>query len=334
MKVIVASHPSSLAHKATEHHPERPARVGAVAEGVADSGLEVVEIESPEARRSELALVHDPTYIEMIENFCRMGGGFLDSDTFASEESWVAALTAAGGVSAAIEELEDRTDATAFVIARPPGHHALRSTAMGFCLFNNVAVGAALLRAQGNRVAILDWDVHHGNGTQAMVIDDPGILYVSIHQDPFYPFQGEILDIEREAKGTTVNLPMPAWTAGDLYRRAWGEIVIPVVQGFEADWVLVSTGFDAHVDDHMAELRLVASDFGWMASQLASVHPAHRTVFALEGGYDLDALRDSTAETLRGTSGQTQFEDGLVSPMPAPRVLDPIFEAVARHWPL
>jgi acetoin utilization deacetylase AcuC-like enzyme len=301
---------------------------------VVDSGLEVISIESPQIRRSELALVHDPTYIEMIETFCRMGGGFLDGDTFASEESWVAALTAAGGVTAVIQELEDRTDATAFVIARPPGHHALRDKAMGFCLFNNVAVGAALLRAQGQRVAILDWDVHHGNGTQAMVIDDPGILYVSIHQDPFYPFQGEILDIEREAKGTTVNLPMPAWTAGDLYRRAWGEIVIPVVQAFEADWVLVSTGFDAHIDDHMAELRLVAGDFGWMAAQLASIHPAYRTVFALEGGYDLTALRDSTAETLRAMSGKDQFEEGHASPRPAERVLDPIFEAVSRHWAL
>jgi acetoin utilization deacetylase AcuC-like enzyme len=305
-----------------------------VSEGITQSELEVIEVESPEARRSELALVHDPTYIEMIEAFCRMGGGFLDSDTFASRESWVAALTAAGGVTAAIEELEGRTDATGFVIARPPGHHALRSTAMGFCLFNNVAVGAALLRAQGSRVAILDWDVHHGNGTQEMVMADPGILYVSIHQDAFYPFQGDVVDIEREAKGTTVNLPMPAWTGGDLYRRAWAEIVIPVVQAFEADWVLVSAGFDAHVNDHMAELRLVADDYGYMASGLAAIHPANRTVFALEGGYDLDALRDSTAATLRGTAGNGEFEDPLPSPQPAGHVLDPIFEAVARHWPI
>jgi acetoin utilization deacetylase AcuC-like enzyme len=332
MEVVVASHPSSLEHNTTAYHPERPARVGAVAIGVVDSGLDVVDIESPEIRRSELALVHDPSYIEMIETFCRMGGGLLDRDTFASEESWVAALTAAGGVSAAIEELENRTDTTAFVIARPPGHHALRSRAMGFCLFNNVAVGSALLRSQGNRVAILDWDVHHGNGTQAMVMEDPGILYVSIHQDAFYPYQGDVSDIEREAKGTTVNIPLPAWTAGDLYRRAWGEIVIPVVRAFEPDWVLVSAGFDAHVDDQMAELRLVAADYGWMASQLASIHPAHRTVFALEGGYDLEALRDSTADTLRGVSGQDLFDEGLVSPLEAPQVLDPVFEAVSRHW--
>ncbi|HLF42497.1 MAG TPA: histone deacetylase [Acidimicrobiia bacterium] len=332
MEVVVASHPSALEHNTTPFHPERPARVGAVAQGIADSGLVVVEIESPEIRRSELALVHDPSYIEMIESFCRMGGGLLDRDTFASEESWVAALTAAGGVSAAIEELEDRSDATAFVIARPPGHHALRSRAMGFCLFNNVAVGAALLRSQGHRVAILDWDVHHGNGTQAMVIEDPGILYVSVHQDAFYPFQGDVGDIEREAKGTTINVPVPAGTAGDLYRRAWGEIVIPVVRGFEPDWVLVSCGFDAHVSDRMAELRLVASDYGWMAAQLAATHPAYRTVFALEGGYDLEALRDSTAETLRGVSGQDQFGEGLVSPWEAQDVLDPVFEGVSRHW--
>jgi acetoin utilization deacetylase AcuC-like enzyme len=268
----------------------------------------------------------------MIETFCRMGGGLLDRDTFASEESWVAALTAAGGVSAAIEELEGRSDATAFVIARPPGHHALRSRAMGFCLFNNVAVGAALLRSQGHRVAILDWDVHHGNGTQAMVIGDPGILYVSVHQDAFYPFQGDVGDIEREAKGTTINVPLPAGSAGDLYRRVWGEIVIPVVRGFEPDWVMVSCGFDAHISDRMAELRLVASDYGWMAAQLAATHPAHRIVFALEGGYDLEALRDSTAETLRGVSGQDQFGEGLVSPWEAQDVLDPVFEGVSRHW--
>jgi acetoin utilization deacetylase AcuC-like enzyme len=332
MEVVVASHPSSLEHNTTPSHPERPARVGAVAQGIADSGLEVVEIESPEIRRSELALVHDPSYIEMIETFCRMGGGLLDRDTFASEESWVAALTSVGGVSAAIEELEDRTDATAFVIARPPGHHALRSRAMGFCLFNNVAVGAALLRSQGHRVAILDWDVHHGNGTQAVVIEDPGILYVSLHQDAFYPFLGDVSDIEREAKGTTINIPLPAGTAGDIYRRAWGEIVMPVVRAFEPDWVLVSCGFDAHASDQMAELRLVSSDYGWMASQLAVTHPAHRTVFALEGGYDLEALRNSTSETLRGMSGQDQFQEGLVSLLKTPEVLDPVFEAVARHW--
>jgi acetoin utilization deacetylase AcuC-like enzyme len=334
MKVIVASHPSSLEHNTTPFHPERPARVGAVAQGVAESGLDIEEMESPEIRRSELALVHDPSYIEMIETFCRMGGGLLDRDTFASEESWVAALTAAGGVTAVIDEMADRSDATAFVIARPPGHHALRSRAMGFCLFNNVAIGAALLRSQGNRVAILDWDVHHGNGTQALVMEDPGILYVSIHQDAFYPYQGDVSDIEREAKGTTVNIPLPAWTAGDLYRRAWGEIVIPVVRAFEPDWVLVSAGFDAHVADQMAELRLVAADYGWMASQLASVHPAYRTVFALEGGYDLEALRDSTAETLRGISGEEKFGEALVSPLEVPEVLDPVFEGVGRHWPI
>ncbi|HEY4584655.1 MAG TPA: histone deacetylase [Acidimicrobiia bacterium] len=334
MEVVVASHPSSLEHHAPPLHPERPARVGAVAQGIADSGLVAVEIVSPEIRRSELALVHDPSYIEMIETFCRLGGGLLDRDTFASEETWVAALTATGGVSAAIEELEGRKDATAFVITRPPGHHALRSRAMGFCIFNNVAVGAALLRSQGHRVAILDWDVHHGNGTQSIVIEDPGILYVSIHQDAFYPFLGDVSDIEREAKGTTINIPLPAGTGGDLYRRAWGEVVIPVVTAFEPDWVLVSCGFDAHVSDRMADLRLIASDFGWMASQLAATHPAHRIVFALEGGYDLEALRESTAETLRGASGQGQFEEGLASKWEAPEVLDPVFEAVARHWPV
>ncbi len=303
-------------------------------DGIVDSGLPQIALESPEVRRSELALVHEPAYIAAIEAFCKAGGGALDRDTIVSPESWTAALTAAGGVVAALEQLETATDRTGFVVARPPGHHALRSRAMGFCLFNNVAVGAALLRARGERVAVLDWDVHHGNGSQAMFAPDPGILYVSIHQDGFYPFEGEVDDIELEAKGTTVNVPLPAGTAGDVYRRAWEEIVIPTLLGFGPDWVLVSTGFDAHDSDELADLRLVASDYGWMASRLGLAHPPNRTLFVLEGGYDLDAIRESTSATLRGMSGEIGFEPGLESPLQSLVALDLAFEAVSRHWPV
>ncbi len=332
MEVVVASHPSALEHDTSEFHPERPARVGAVLEGIVDSGLPTIALESPEVKRSELALVHDPDYIEAIELFCKMGGGALDRDTLVSPESWTAALTAAGGVVAALEQLEQAPDRTGFVVARPPGHHALRSRAMGFCLFNNVAVGAALLRSRGDRVAVLDWDVHHGNGSQAMFAPDPGILYVSIHQDGFYPFEGDVDDIELDAKGTTVNIPLPAGTAGDVYRRAWEEIVIPTLLGFGPDWVLVSAGFDAHASDELAELRLVSSDYGWMASKLGPVHPPNRTLFVLEGGYDLDAIRESTSATLRGIGGETAFDPGLISPPQSSRALGVAFEAVSRHW--
>jgi acetoin utilization deacetylase AcuC-like enzyme len=333
MEVVVASHPSAQLHDTGRRHPERPARVEAVRAGIDESGLEIHSIESPPIERSELALVHDSSYIEMIHRFCAEGGGALDMDTFVSPESWEAALTAAGGVRALVEELESRGDATGFALSRPPGHHALANRAMGFCLFNNVAVATAYLRSRGERVAILDWDVHHGNGTQTMTGDDPGALYVSIHQDHFYPFEGSVGDIDQgDAKGTIVNIPLPAATAGDIYRRAWSDLVMPVVSQFEPSWLFVSAGFDAHADDHLAHLRLEASDFGWMAARLSETHPVNRTVVVLEGGYDLEALRDSARATVRGLGGETPSDGTRVSPPQSETALETAASAIARHW--
>jgi acetoin utilization deacetylase AcuC-like enzyme len=313
-------------------HPERPERIAATLHGIEESGLDLIEIESPEIGRSELALVHDPDYIEMIEMFCAMGGGALDMDTIASRDTWTAALTSAGGLKTTVEILEGMSDATGFVVSRPPGHHALRSRAMGFCIFNTVAVTAAWLRANGKRVAILDWDVHHGNGTQALVGPDPGILYVSIHQGAFYPFEGHLEDIDLPAKGTIVNIPLGAGTAGDVYRIAWDELVLPVVRQFDPDWVLVSAGYDAHTEDRLADLNLVDSDYGWMASRLAAIHQPNRTVFTLEGGYDLDALRHSARSTLLGMAGEDRFGAPLRSPEGSAGILDSAREAISRHW--
>jgi acetoin utilization deacetylase AcuC-like enzyme len=334
MEVVVASHPSALLHDTGPRHPERSQRVVAVLEGIHATGLAVDEIEAPEITRSELALVHEPTYIEMIQAFCGLGGGALDMDTFVSAESWQAALTASGGLRAVVEELETRSDATGFAVSRPPGHHAMPNRAMGFCLFNNVAVVAALLRSRGRRVAILDWDVHHGNGTQAMLGDDPGALYVSIHQDLFYPFAGHIEDIEAgEAKGTVVNVPLPAGTAGDVYRRAWDEVAIPVVTQFEPDWILVSAGFDAHANDELASFFVESSDYGYMAGRLAAVHPPNRTVFSLEGGYDLGALRDSARSALIGMAGDfAEPESVYRSPSSSSDALAAAAAAIGRHW--
>jgi len=302
--------------------------------GIRDSGLTIRQIVSPTIARSELALVHEPAYIEMIKAFCELGGGALDMDTFVSRESWGAALRAAGGVRALIEELESRPDATGFALARPPGHHALPDRAMGFCVFNNVAVAAAYLRSRGDRVAILDWDVHHGNGTQDMFADDPGVLYASIHQAHFYPFAGEVEDIEvGAAKGTVVNIPLPSGTAGDVYRMAWSELILPVVSQFEPTWVLVSAGFDGHTNDQLADFHLTSGDYGSMASGLARVHPTERTIFALEGGYDLGALHDSARATVLGASGEPgQPGTDLVSPPGAAAAYAEAAAAVARHW--
>ncbi|MGH3649277.1 MAG: histone deacetylase family protein [Acidimicrobiia bacterium] len=336
MQLVVASHPSGLLHNTGPHHPERPERVVAVMRGLRRSGLVIEELTSPRIERSELALVHDPSYIEMIARFCEQGGGALDMDTPVSRESWEAALTAAGGVRALAEELADRPDSVGFALARPPGHHAMRARAMGFCLFNNVAVTTAWLRSRGERVAILDWDVHHGNGTQDMLGDDAGTLYVSIHQDHFYPFAGHVGDIDGgEAKGTIVNVPLPAGTAGDVYRRAWTELVLPVMAAFEPDWVLVSAGFDAHVHDHLANFRLESTDYGWMAGQLSSIAPLSRTIVVLEGGYDLTALEESAAATVLGLSG-VPVEPGssFESPPHASAALSRAAGAIARHWRL
>ena len=316
-------------------HPERPERVSAVLRGISDSELPIVEIEAPEILRSDLALVHDPEYIEMIHSFCSLGGGALDMDTIASTATWTAALTAAGGVKATVEALEGRENATGFVAVRPPGHHAMRDRAMGFCFFNNVAVTAALLRSQGSRVAVLDWDVHHGNGTQAMLGDDPGVLYASVHQGLFYPFEGETSDIDSEqAKGTTINIPLPAGTGGDVIRRAWGEIIIPVVSAFQPDWVLVSAGYDGHAVDPLAEFRMMPWDYGWMARTLAQVHPSSRIVSVLEGGYDLDGLRLSARETVLGFAGIEPDGEYLGSPPESNVAFENARAAVAAHWPL
>lgn len=333
MQVVVASHPSALLHDTGPHHPERPARIEAIDAGIDDSGLKRHDIVSPFIERGELAQVHDLSYIEMIHGFCDAGGGALDMDTFVSRDSWDAALTAAGGVRAIVEELDSRADGTGFALCRPPGHHALSNHAMGFCLFNNVAVSAAYLRSRGERVAILDWDVHHGNGTQAMLGDDPGCLYVSLHQDHFYPFEGGIEDIDHgEAEGTIVNIPLPAGTAGDVYRDAWVELVLPVVDQFEPSWIFISAGFDAHAADHLAHLRLESPDYGWMASHLSEIHPAYRTIVVLEGGYDLTALRESARATLLGLSGEWDSHGSRVSPPQSVTAVKSAATAIARHW--
>ena len=208
---------------------------------------------------------------------------------------------------------------------------------MGFCLFNNVAVTAAMLADGGERVAIIDWDVHHGNATEEMFRHREDILYVSLHQYPFYPGTGGLVDMTSDAAAaTTLDLPLPAGTAGDLYRAAFPALVTPVVAGFNPDWTLVSAGYDAHAHDPLAELRLLASDYAFMAGALAAVTPPGRTIFFLEGGYDLDAIRESVSATVSGAAGIPVPDEvrRLRSPEVAFRILDAVVEEARKAWSL
>jgi acetoin utilization deacetylase AcuC-like enzyme len=297
MKLLVESHPACLEHVAGIAHPERPERVEATVRGIRDAGLgdDVVWVEPREATVDELALVHEQGYVEALRRFCQRGGGMLDLDTSAVPQSWAAALVAAGSGLDAVERLDRGEADAAFCAVRPPGHHALHAKAMGFCLFNNVAVCAASLAERGERVVIVDWDVHHGNGTQDTFYADDRVLYISMHQSPFYPFTGSIDERGIGAgEGLTVNFPVPPGTTGDVYAAAL-DVVSPRVDAFGPTWVLMSCGFDSHRDDLIGELGLREGDFADLARRSAELVPAGRRILFLEGGYELDAIANSAA---------------------------------------
>lgn len=336
MRIGLISHPACLQHAKGSQHPERPARLEAVIDGVRQSRGDVVELEAPKVETVDLERVHLPSYISAIERFCESGGGNLDPDTYAVPASWEAALRAAGAVPAALDALESGHVDTAFVAVRPPGHHALQARAMGFCLFNNIVVGAARLSAAGHRVAILDFDVHHGNGSQELIGPDPNVLYLSLHEYPFYPGSGWLDDTggTRESEGTVVNVPLPPFSAGDVYRAAFERVLEPVTEKFQPDWLLVSAGYDAHDADPLADQRLLAPDYQWMAHTMADIVPANRTVFVLEGGYDTTALRDSVAATLDGLTVPPGELPELRSPERSFAVVDSVERRTHEVWDL
>ncbi len=300
--LVLSSHPELDHHDTGGQHPERAARIGAALGGIDDAGLRdaIVALEARRATLDELAVVHPRRYLDLVEEFCRAGGGALDPDTIVGRGSWDTALLAAGGVLAAVDALTEGRGETAFVAARPPGHHALAEQSMGFCMINNIAVGAATLAQRGERVLIVDFDVHHGNGTQDIFWDDPRVLYISTHEWPLYPGTGRAEETGGAgAPGLTMNIPLPAGATGDVFLKAADEAMAPLVERFDPTWVLVSAGFDGHRADPLARLQLTAGDFADLVGRIAGFAPGPgRTVFVLEGGYDLDALRLSVGATL------------------------------------
>ncbi|MHB8463338.1 MAG: histone deacetylase family protein [Acidimicrobiales bacterium] len=285
-------------HDTGPRHPERRARLDAARAALHDIEAPLTLLPPRMATASELARVHDPAYLAALEQFCAQGGGHLDADTVASPGSWVTALESAGAGLAAIEAPER----AAYVLTRPPGHHALVRRAMGFCLLNNVAIAAAALADSGERVAIVDWDVHHGNGTQDIFWNDSRVLYFSTHQSPWYPGSGSADETGGpDAAGLTVNVPLPAGATGDVLLSALDTVAAPLIDAFAPTWVLVSAGFDAHRDDPLANLMLTAGDFADLTARTVAMAP--RSVLFLEGGYDLEALRLSVGASVAAIAG-------------------------------
>jgi acetoin utilization deacetylase AcuC-like enzyme len=280
-----------LDHHTGSTHPERPQRLQAIVERLKTSEIagQLCWQEPKPATREQLLWVHEPALIDLVEETTQGGGGYLDPDTVVSPQSFAVALLAAGGWLDGVDAVL-ASGQPAWVVARPPGHHAERNQAMGFCLFSNAALAAHYaLRSGVERVAILDWDVHHGNGTQQICWDEPRIAYVSLHQSPHYPGTGQIG--ECGAHQNILNIPLPARCGRKEYQAAFDQQVWPFIENFQPELLIVSAGFDANYADPLAEMALLPKDFGDFARQCLARIP--KVLFGLEGGYDLESLAES-----------------------------------------
>ncbi len=305
MTILLLTDAAMDAHQAAGH-PERPERRDAAAAGVRDAaGDLLVEHDPSPPTEPELLAVHDATYLRLLRDAEGRGGGWLDADTYLVPGSMRAAELAAGATIHAARAAASGAAEVAFAIVRPPGHHATRDRGSGFCLLNSVAIAAAALRAGGvQRVAIVDWDVHHGDGTQSIFDADPDLWYGSTHQAPFYPGTGAPGERGRGAAvGTKLNRPLAAGEGDDAFVETWSDDLLPALEGFAPGAILVSAGFDAHRDDPLAGLEVTEAGYGAVAGALGGVAArlgVPGVALTLEGGYALDALRASAAATVRG----------------------------------
>lgn len=293
--IQVFTHAACLAHDTGVGHPESPARLNAVTRALEAAHPDLDWQQAPRATRGQLRAVHDESLLASVLEAHPQPHAWLDPDTVLSPDSAEAALRAAGAVAAAVDAVMSDRCRRAFCAVRPPGHHATVTEAMGFCLFNNVAVGArhALDKHGLERVAIVDFDVHHGNGTQAIFAEEPRVLFASSHQLPLYPGSGAARD---RGIGNVLNVPLRAGTGGEAFRSAWRERVLPRVEAFGPQLLLISAGFDGHRRDPLAQLQLDSEDYAWVTRELVRIarHACDgRIVSTLEGGYDLTALAES-----------------------------------------
>ena len=326
-------HASSLEHD-TGSHPENPARIPAIERELDSRGwLGLEQREAPEAELAAVTAIHPEAYVEAIRLAAEAGGGYLDADTVLSRGSYGAALHAAGGACAMVEELLSGRAPFGFCGMRPPGHHAERATAMGFCLFNNVAIAAQrALDLGAGRVLVLDWDVHHGNGTNDIFHSRADVLFSSIHQSPLYPGTGALHDTGAgEGEGHSLNLPVPPGATGETFLSLVQHVVAPAARAFQPGLILVSAGYDAHRDDPLASCELDDGSYGHLA---AAVRELGRELgvpvgVVLEGGYALDALARSVAATLEALGGE-----GDAPEVDPDQVTARAAEHLSRWWPV
>ena len=299
MTTALFTHAACLAHDPGPGHPESPARLKAVLaalEAPAFAGL--ARHAAPLATEEQIARIHPPELIHhLLGAVPREGHAMVDGDTILSPGSAEAALRAAGALCAAVDAVMNDDARNAFCAVRPPGHHAEPETAMGFCLFNNVAIGAAHARAAHGltRIAVVDFDVHHGNGTQAAFEQDADLFFASSHQSPLYPGSGSVVE---RGVGNIFNAPLPPGSGSTEFRRAWSERLLPALRAFKPEFILISAGFDAHEDDPLANLNLTDEDYAWITREIMAIAKdccAGRVVSTLEGGYDLEALARSVS---------------------------------------
>jgi acetoin utilization deacetylase AcuC-like enzyme len=300
MSTLLLSHPACLEHLMPLGHPERPDRLRAIEQALEDEKFQTLAREqAPVAPAEIIALCHPMDYVEAIRNATPEEGMVrLDADTSMSSGSYEAALHAVGGGMRAVDEVMTGAAANAFVSVRPPGHHAEVARPMGFCLFNNAAIAAryAQDRYDAERVALVDFDVHHGNGSQDIFWSDKSVMYCSTHEMPLYPGTGAIT--ERGEFNTIVNAPLRAGDGGDQFRQAFEAVILPRLREFKPDLVVISAGFDAHTRDPLANLNLVEADYAWVTKKLMEIADSSakgRIVSLLEGGYDLQGLARSVA---------------------------------------
>lgn len=318
MKAALAYDPIYLEHD-TGDHVENSGRLIAAMSYLEETGTRerLISLPARPATLKELEMIHGSEYISQVKSKAENGGGWLDPDTVMSPKSYEAAIYAAGGLMAATEAVMKKEVDSAFALVRPPGHHAVRNRAMGFCIFNNVAVAAkfALREFNLNRVLVADFDVHHGNGTQDAFYADPAVLYFSTHEYPYYPGTGAAEETGTgKGQGTTVNFPMLAGLGDEEYLRAFNEVLVPVARRFQPELILVSAGFDPHWADQLAAMRVTVTGFAQMAivlKELAAELCHGRLVFTLEGGYNLRVVASSTKAMFDVLLGSSEIEDPL-----------------------